>query len=385
MQSTSLESATSDSATGETLRLLTEAAAGAIKPDPKRVQSLRDTVPGFERALWKSMGEQGWLSILVNEADGGLGLGLEAACVIARRLGYAAYPEPFTAAGVMTPRLLTLSPNVALKERLLPDVMTGDLIATVAWQNEAGSISTSATQVMASESGSDTVLNGASRLVPVAAADAFIVAAKGVNGLSLHWVARDAKGLSVTSEATPDGGAFAYLRLDGVRSGAAETLATGIAASTMLAEAVDLALIAASAEMVGLMERELELTLDYLKTRKQFGQAIGSFQALQHRSVDVWMQKELARHATDAAARTADRPGTSAHQRAIAASGAKFRASDAAMLVSKQAIQLHGAIGYTDEYELGLSVNRALFLSSWLGNAADHKKRFAELNTSRGR
>ena len=127
------------------------------------------------------------------------------------------------------------------------------------------------------------------------------------------------------------------------------------------------------------MERCLDMTLEYLRTRKQFGRAIGSFQALQHRAVDLWVQKELARAAVASAARTLDDASASPLARSAAASGAKARATHAALLMSTQAVQLHGAIGFTDEYDLGLYLNRALVLSAWLGNAAEHRRRYGEL------
>ena len=127
-----------------------------------------------------------------------------------------------------------------------------------------------------------------------------------------------------------------------------------------------------------LMQRCLEMTLDYLKTRQQFGVAIGSFQALQHRAVDLFIQQQLARHATAAAIRTAT-SGVSGTALSLAASSAKSRAAHAALMIGTQAIQLHGAIGFTDEYDLGLYVNRIVRLAASLGNAAWHRKRYADL------
>ncbi len=127
------------------------------------------------------------------------------------------------------------------------------------------------------------------------------------------------------------------------------------------------------------MDRCLALTLDYLKTRKQFGKPIGSFQVLQHRAVDLWMLKEVSEHATNAGIRTAMAPGVPPAARAIAASSAKARVGEAALRLVNEAIQLHGAIGFTDEYDLALYSNRALAIAPFLGNAAEHRKRYADL------
>jgi len=379
MHSTSI-----DGSSDETMRLLAEAASGFVKQDGKRIRALRASNVAYDPSTWRAIADQGWLSIVVDEADGGLGLGLAAAVVIAQRLGYCAWPEPFVGGGLMAPRLLASCANAALKSQHLAPLMAGDKVAAIAWQNEAGSLDPAQSGVVADGSDGAVTLSGAARLVPVANPDAFIVLAVGGPAPSLYWLDRNTPGLTVSSEPTPDGGSLARVRLEGVRVTGAELLLAGDAAMQAIAETIDLGLVATAAELVGLMERQIELTLEYLKTRKQFGQAIGSFQALQHRAVDIWMQKELARHAVNAAARTFDHSGVSASDRARAASGAKYRASDAAMLVAKQAIQLHGAIGYTDEYDLGLFVNRSLHLSSWLGNAADHKKRVAAYGTSKG-
>ncbi len=131
--------------------------------------------------------------------------------------------------------------------------------------------------------------------------------------------------------------------------------------------------------MLGAMRASLDITLDYLRQRKQFGKAIGSFQALQHRAVDLYVQIELARSAIDRAVRALSSP-VEAREKALAASACKARVSDAALLVAKESIQMHGAIGYTDEHDIGLFVRRALKLSAWLGNAAQHRKRFAALS-----
>ena len=130
------------------------------------------------------------------------------------------------------------------------------------------------------------------------------------------------------------------------------------------------------------MERVLELTFEYLRTRKQFGKPIGSFQALQHRAVDIWIQKELSKAALAAALKHFDAVDATPRQRSLAASSAKSRAADAALAVCKQAVQMHGAIGFTDEYDLSLYFNRALVLSAWLGNGATHRRRFDALGQS---
>jgi alkylation response protein AidB-like acyl-CoA dehydrogenase len=359
----------------ETLRMLGDSARGLLVVDGAAVRALRGSEAGFDRGLWREMAANGWFSIGVPEASGGLGLGVRAACVVAERLGFASRPEPFVAAGSMAPALLAAAGG-AVPDGTLERVLGGEAIVAVAWQNEAGSLEPAAVGVTARAERGGYSLDGAARLVPVATADAFLILAREAAGPAFFWLPRETAGLTVTREPTAEGGALGWLRLAGVHLPASARLMAPERAVPALEAAFDDALVVTSAELVGHMQRQLELTIEYLKTRKQFGQAIGSFQALQHRLVDLWMEKEMARHATRAAAARLDTAGLARAERRAAASGAKARASAAALLVGKQAIQLHGAIGFTDEYDLGLSFNRAVTLASFLGNAAWHRRRF---------
>ena len=363
----------------DTLRLLAEAAANFAKPDAARVRALRSLPDGFDRATWRAMVEQGWLSILIPEEVGGIGLGIEAACVVAERLGYAGFREPFAAAGVLAAFCVGAAETAAIREQMLSRMLDGALIATVAWQSERGDLSVDAAGVNESVVPSGRVLNGSARFVPVPSADIFIVLARGTGGLALYAVTRDARGLSIRSEPLADGTAQGWLVFDDVGVSDAQRVAGGEAARDLMHGAIDNTLVGVSAELVGLMERVIDITLEYLRARKQFGKAIGSFQVLQHRAVDLWIQKELSRAAVRAAVRVLASGATSKEARSAAASSAKARASQAALFVCNAAIQLHGAIGFTDEYELGLYVNRALVLSAWLGNAAEHRRRYARL------
>ena len=369
----------------ETLRLLRDAAAGFAKFDGQRIRGLR-TAPGtIDRKMWSALAEQGWLSALVPEADGGLDLGIAAATVIAERLGYGCIPEPFVAAGVMAPYLLGRSTNAALKAAHLPKVLDGTSLVTLAWQGEAGKLLIDDVHVTASESNREAILNGSCRFVPAPAADAFLVLTRRPDGHAVYWVDRSTPGLQITNEPLADGSASGWLRFTKAHVPAANSIAGPAQAGDLVATTVDLGLIAQSAELVGNMERALEMTLDYMRTRKQFGQAIGSFQSLQHRAVDVWMVKELARHAVTAAIREASDPAVTARARGAAASSAKNRAAESAMAIAKQTIQLHGAIGTTDEYDLGLYVNRMVASIPWLGNAAAHRQRYGALAPARER
>ncbi|MBP6816194.1 MAG: acyl-CoA dehydrogenase family protein [Burkholderiaceae bacterium] len=364
----------------DTLTMLADAAAAFAKPDARRVRALRGSADGYDRATWRQMAELGWLSIQVPEAQGGLGLGLAASATLATRIGYAAFPEPFVSGAVMAPACLAGARADSCGERALASVVAGDCVAALAWQGDAGRLEIDACGVSARAAPAGDILSGSSRFVLPASADAFIVAATGPRGLALYWVPRTTEGLEVRAEPCADGGTSGWLHFTDVALPHDNRLAdTG--AAELLRHAIDQGTVAVSAELVGLMDRALEMTLDYLRTRKQFGKPIGSFQALQHRAVDIWIQRQLARAVVDASVRTLDSAASTPAARTQAASSAKARASHAALLLCNQAVQLHGAIGFTDEYDLGLYVNRALTLSAWMGNGAEHRRRWGAMSS----
>jgi alkylation response protein AidB-like acyl-CoA dehydrogenase len=241
-------------------------------------------------------------------------------------------------------------------------LLAGERIVIPAWQERANSLDAVRTTQL-----HDGRLTGRKVFVPMAAgADAFLVTVPG--GLAL--VARDAAGLELAVDQTQDGGHFGTLTLTGAP---AEPIAGDAA------EALDEAALATAAYLLGVMDRAFAMTLDYLKTRQQFGKLIGSFQALQHRAVDLQIQVALTRASVEAAAVTLDGGAGPALREAVV-SRAKARASEAAMFVTKQCIQLHGGIGYTDAADVGLFLRKAMVLASLYGPAALHRARFAAVS-----
>jgi alkylation response protein AidB-like acyl-CoA dehydrogenase len=193
-------------------------------------------------------------------------------------------------------------------------------------------------------------------------------------------VPRGASGLRIDREPCPDGSELGKLLFSNVSLGAQDRLIHRAAAANVLQRAINAGLVACSAELLGIMDGALEKTLEYLRTRKQFGVPIGSFQALQHRAVDIWIQRELCEAAVNSAAAILDDRAATPAACCAAASGAKARAAQSAVLLCNQALQLHGAIGFAQEYGLGLLLNRALTLAAWLGNSAQHRHRFGMLS-----
>jgi alkylation response protein AidB-like acyl-CoA dehydrogenase len=358
--------------TDETLRMLADSAGAFARLEgdvPVRSRS-------GDRSVWREIGQQGWLSILVPETAGGIGLGVTHAAAVAHKFGYAALAEPFVAGGVMAPLCLASRAHDREWSTRLQNLMSGRLLATVSWQPPDGSQEIDDTLVTAREEGSEIVLHGSSRFAPAAKADAFILLAHLRSSLGLLWVERTTPGLEIIVERCADGTDTAFLILDNVRLAFQEVLAEASNAGALLRSALDSALIVTSAELLGIIDRVLEMTLEYLRNRRQFGVSIGSFQALQHRAANLWIQQQVSNAAIDAAARLLDDPASTSAMRTEAASGVKARVSDSAYRVCMEALQLHGAIGFSEEYGLGRYLNRMLTLSAWLGNAAYHRNRF---------
>jgi alkylation response protein AidB-like acyl-CoA dehydrogenase len=349
--------------------------------DIARVRKLRGTAAEYDRAIWKKMAELGWLGILVPEQYGGLGLGLAEMAIVARGLARGLAPEPLAATAVLTATALVAAENEALKREQLPRLVAGQVLPALAWQEEAGVLDPAAIRASATPFEGGYKLNGVKRFVAgPAQADAFLVTARAGSGIALLWLPRETAGARLELETLADGRAFGTLELKDALVPKAHVAASGAAASAALSLAFDHANAIAAAELAGVMDRALEMSVDYLKTRVQFGKPIGSFQALQHRAVDLHIHREVANAVLEESLAALDRRPAAA-ARAAAASRVKARCADAALKITREAIQLHGAIGFTDDYDAGLYLKRALTLAAWLGGATWHRRRYARLTS----
>ena len=346
--------------------------------DIARVRRLRDMSGEYERSVWAQMAELGWLGVLIPEEYGGLGLGLAEAAIIAEGLSRSLAPEPYTASAVLAAGAIVQSDNERLKSTLLAEVAAGKTIPALAWQEQAG-VDTAHVRTHATRFEGGYRLNGEKRFISGAAgADGYIVTAGADAGPALFWIPRDTPGATLRLEKAADGRHFGALSLSDVMVSRENLLASGSRAESALQRALDDARVIASAELYGVMSRALDMTVDYLKTRVQFGKPIGSFQALQHRAVDLYVQQQLASAALEHVI------GALEHEcdprlRSALASRAKARCAEAALTITRAAIQLHGAIGFTDEYDAGLYLKRAMVLAAWLGGPAWHRRRYARL------
>lgn len=371
-------------ATAEHRRMLADSVAAFLGPgtDLSRARKLRGTPGEHDRAVWNQMAELGWLGILVPERYGGLGLGLAEMAIVAQGLGRALAPEPLIASAVLATTALVHAENDDLKEAELPKLVAGETLAALAWQEEAGVLDPAAICTRATPFEGGYKLNGVKRYVAGAPqADAFLVTAGMENGIALFWVPRETAGAALRLEPLADGRSFGTLNLQDALVPTARVAASGGSASAAFARALDHSAAIAGAELLGVMQRALEMSLDYMRTRVQFGKPIGSFQALQHRAVDLHIHKELASAVLEESLAALDR-GPDAARRAALASRVKARCADAGLKITREAIQLHGAIGFTDEYDAGLYLKRALTLAAWLGGATWHRRRYARLTGS---
>jgi alkylation response protein AidB-like acyl-CoA dehydrogenase len=343
-----------DEERAEALRMIRESTEGLAprNGDRKRIRALRFKSPGFDPEIFRQMAEQGWVGLSIPEVQGGAGLGMAEFCAIAEALGAALSPEPLVQAALSV-RLLAASKARAPLEKLL----AGERYIATAWAEAPNALTALGTP------------DAARLFIPCAGGAAgFLVPVRTGKGLALYLQASD--NAALTLDDTQDGGQFGTLTPD-----AGVLLADDIGAA--LSSALDEATLATSATLLGVMDQAFALTLDFLRTRQQFGKFIGSFQALQHRAADLHLQIALTRASVEAAAAVLDDAAALAASRHAAVSAAKARASEAAMLITRQAVQFHGGIGYTDEADIGLYLRKAMVLANQFGSAKQHRLRYA--------
>jgi len=368
-------------------RMLRDAGADffAAEEEGRRLRDWRGRAPGYDRARWREMAALGWLGLCLPEAYGGSGCSLAQASLLLEQCGRALAPEPLIA-GALTPGWALLhGDNEALRARWLPALARGEQTLALAWQEREHDQSLRPESLRATPRGDGFVLDGAKRFVAAAeGAGAFVVSALAPQGPVLLLVEAGQPGLTLGTLPRVDGGFWGELQFKGVEAGTAQLVADAPRAEAVLQRALDLARIAAAAELLGVMGRALDSSVQYIAVREQFGRPVGSFQALQHRAANLLIQVELTRAVVAQSAALADAEGTDAGRLSAAASQAKARASAAALEVTKGCIQLHGGIGYTDECAIGLYLKKAMVGAAWLGAAAWHRRRYNDLAPAGG-
>ena len=338
---------------------------------------------GFSDAMWGQFAEMGLLMAPFAEEDGGLGLGAVETMVIMEAFGHALVIEPYLATVVLAGGVLRHAASAGQKAALVPEIGAGSLRLALAHAERAARYNLAQVESRAGKDGDGYVLDGAKSLVLHGdSAHKLIVsarlsgAARDRGGLALFLVDADAPGVTRMGYDAQDGMRAAEITLEGVRLGADALIGDEGSALPVIERVVDEAMAALCAEAVGAMDEALALTLEHIKTRKQFGVALGSFQVMQHRAAEVLVQIELARSMALLATFMAASDDDAERHAAILA--AKVQIGRSARFVGQQAIQMFGGVGVTDEYKVAHAFKRLTMIDKAFGDADHHLKALAE-------
>lgn len=329
--------------------------AGDRYGDLAKINASRSQPHGFSAVTWRELAELGLLGLPFAEADGGFGGGPVETMVTMEALGRALAPEPYLASVVLGGGAVALAGNETQRQELLPALGAGQLRLAFAHAEAQARYDLEDVASTARVEGDGFVLDGAKTVVLNAEGAQFLIvsarasgARRDRDGISLFVVPSDLPGVTLRPYATQDGGRAADAILSGVKVSAGALLGPLGGALPIIERVTDAAIAAICAEAVGAMDALLALTVDYLKTRKQFGAPIGAFQALQHRAVDMLTHVEQARSMALYATMMAQ--AEDAHERRGAIAAAKVQINRSARFVGQQAVQLHGGVGMTMEY-----------------------------------
>jgi alkylation response protein AidB-like acyl-CoA dehydrogenase len=350
----------------------------------KQLRHFRDMgcKDGFGHSLWKQFAELGFTGILVPEADGGLGMGHVEAGIVLEEIGRNLTPSPFLTSSVLAASALAEA-SAELKGRYLPGLLAGDSVFAVAI-DEGKKHRPERIAARAERSGNGFRLSGAKDfVVHGSSADMLVVAARtagadeDADGITLFAVPRDAAGLSQDPVRLVDSSMATHLRLDNVQLDADAVIGEVDGGRAVLDRMIRAGRVGAAAESVGVASGAFAMTTTYLKQRKQFGRLIGEFQALQHRAAHLYSEIEIARAATIKAQQLLDAGSDRAD---LMVSVAKAKAGKAAGLAVREGVQMHGGIGMTDEYDIGLYMKRDRALAEFMGDQFYHADRVAKLS-----
>lgn len=347
----------------------------------RELRDKRDDI-GFSPALWAEMVEMGWSSIIIPEQYGGLDYGYTGLGLVLEECGRTLSPSPLISTALMGTSALLLSGNTELCERWLPGVCSGEALLSTAF-DESPLHRPARLQTVAVPEADGYRINGAKLAVPDGkTADAFIISAatpasdESGEGISLFLLPADAGGLQLDSTPVLDNRHMCSLRFADVVVPKSHRLEQAGKGAQLLEAILDRGRIGMSAEMLGIAQECFERTVQYLKERKQFGVPIGSFQALQHRAAILFGEIELCKSVVLRSLQGID---DNSEQLPVLASLAKAKCGLTAELATAEAIQMHGGIGMTDEFDIGFFIKRWRSLNQQLGDPRYHLDRFALL------
>ncbi|MEL6878421.1 MAG: acyl-CoA dehydrogenase family protein [Pseudomonadota bacterium] len=342
----------------------------------------RDCPDGFGHELWKQFAEMGFTGMLVDEDDGGLGMGNVEAGIVLEEVGRNLTPSPFLTSSVLAATALKHGSD-DMRGRYLPGLIAGDSVFAVAI-DEGAKHRPERIKTRAEKSGNGFKLSGQKDFViQGASADMLVVAARTSgsddddDGITLFAVPKDAANMSHDAVRLVDSSMATHTKFDGVELDGDAVIGEVDGGREVLNAMLMAGRVGAAAEGVGVARGAMDMTVDYLKQRKQFGKLIGEFQALQHRASHLYSEVEIARAATIKAQQLLDAGSEKAD---LMASVAKAKVAKTAGLAVREGVQMHGGIGMTDEYDIGLYMKRDRALGEFLGDAYYHAGRVAELS-----
>ncbi len=337
---------------------------------------------GYDPAAFAEMAEMGWTGVIIPEAYGGSDFGYLGLGLILEETGRTLTASPILATALAAASAIVLGGSEAQKQTWLPKIAGGELVGTLAI-DEGPHHRPEKVAVTAAKTGAGYTISGTKTFVLEGmAAGLFVVSARSGGdaaapaGISLFLVPADAKGVSRTGLKLADSRGAAIVTFDGVEVGADALLGAEGEGFALLEQVLDRARAGLAAEMLGSAVQAFETTLDYLKTRVQFGQVIGSFQALQHRAAKMFTDLELTRSCVEAALTAIDNGSPDVPELVALA---KAKAGDTLHLVSNEMVQMHGGIGMTDAHDAGLYLKRARAAEATFGNQAYHRDRYARI------
>jgi alkylation response protein AidB-like acyl-CoA dehydrogenase len=338
---------------------------------------------GYDPAAFAEMAEMGWTGVIIPEAYGGSEFGYLSLGLILEETGRTLTASPLLSSALAAASAIILGGSEAQKEAYLPNIASGELVATLA-VDEGPHHAPAKVALSATKSGAGYALSGTKTFVLEGmAAGLYVVSARtagkpgDTDGINLFLVPADAKGITRTALKLADSRGAAIVKFEGVEVGEDAVLGAVGQGWSLLDKTLDRARAGLAAEMLGSALQAFEVTLDYLKTRVQFGQVIGGFQALQHRAAKMFTELELTRSCVEAALAAIDEDAADV---AELASLAKAKAGDTLHLISNEMIQMHGGIGMTDAHDAGFYLKRARAAEAAFGNQSFHRDRYARLN-----
>ena len=347
-----------------------------------RLRELRDRDEAWSPELWSGMADMGWTGITIAEQFGGLDFGYVGAGIILEECGRTLAASPLLSSSMVCADLVATLGSEQQKSDWLPRIASGEWIVSLAL-NEADRFDPEAIASTTVADASGCVLAGSKRhVLDAAMATHFLVVARSKghagtgDGLSLCLVDRDAAGLGVTLSLNLDARRVGELQFDAVRVDAGSMLGP-VGTGEGLQRALDIAAALSAAELLGLAQEAFERTVGYLKERKQFGVPIGSFQALQHRAAQLFAELELCKSVVLKALQAID---ADAPDRSLMASAAKAKVAKTARLAVNEAVQMHGGIGMTDDFDVGFFMKRAAAAVQEYGDDYYHADRFGHLS-----